>query len=175
MQPTANPNRAFPVQPTANPNRAFPVQPTANPNRAFPVQPTANPNQAFPVQTKAKCRKNRIPNPIYGSVKIATLNEEKKYLRHYNLYMCTPSTDELLTFCLPEQLCTRSVFTTNRTKGYFRHFSTRHVRASFLKLHSNSTSVVTKGHQTLDQRGRAVKPKSLATPDWLRYASSPQH
>ena len=59
-------------------------------------------------------------------------NEEKKYLRHYNLYMCTPSTDELLTFCLPEQLCTRSVFTTNRTKGYFRHFSTRHVRASFL-------------------------------------------
>ena len=41
------------VQPTANPNRAFPVQPTANPNRAFPVQPIANPNQAFPVQTKA--------------------------------------------------------------------------------------------------------------------------
>ena len=32
------------VQPTANPNRAFPVQPTANPTRAFPVQPTANPS-----------------------------------------------------------------------------------------------------------------------------------
>ena len=35
------------VQPTANPNRAFPVQPTANPNRAYLVQPTANPNRAF--------------------------------------------------------------------------------------------------------------------------------
>ena len=41
VQPTANPNRAFPVQPTANPNRAYPVQPTANPNRAFQVQSTS--------------------------------------------------------------------------------------------------------------------------------------
>ena len=41
------------VQPTANPNRAYPVQPTANPNRAYPVQPTANPNRAFQVQSKS--------------------------------------------------------------------------------------------------------------------------
>ena len=37
VQPTANPNRAFPVQPTANPNRAFPVKPTFNPNRHYTV------------------------------------------------------------------------------------------------------------------------------------------
>ena len=53
MQPTANPNRAFPVQPTANPNRAYPVQLTANPNRAYPVQPTVNPHRAFQVQSKS--------------------------------------------------------------------------------------------------------------------------
>ena len=29
------------------------VQPTANPNQAFPVQPTANPNRAFQVQSKS--------------------------------------------------------------------------------------------------------------------------
>ena len=60
VQPTANPNRAFPVQPillirvqpTANPNLAYPVQPTANPNLAYPVQPTANPNRAYPVQPR---------------------------------------------------------------------------------------------------------------------------
>ena len=41
------------VQPTADPNRGYPVQPTANPNRAYPVQPTANPNRAFQVQSKS--------------------------------------------------------------------------------------------------------------------------
>ena len=35
------------VQPTAYPNRAFPVQPTANLNQAFPVQPTANPSVTY--------------------------------------------------------------------------------------------------------------------------------
>ena len=40
VQPTANPNRAFPVQPTANLSATY----TANPNRAFPMQPTVNPN-----------------------------------------------------------------------------------------------------------------------------------
>ena len=43
VQPTANPNRAFPVQPIL----LIRVQPTANPNRAFPVQPTANPSATY--------------------------------------------------------------------------------------------------------------------------------
>ena len=33
--------------------QTFSVQPTANPNRAYPVQPTANPNRAFQVQSKS--------------------------------------------------------------------------------------------------------------------------
>ena len=68
------------VQPTANPNQAFPVQPTANPSATYVLLIRIGPSQCNLLLIRIKlfqcklkqCRKNRIPNPIYGSVKIAT-------------------------------------------------------------------------------------------------------
>ena len=69
-----------------------------------------------------------ISDVIVKKTIIEVANEEKKIfgIATYS-YTCTPSTDEFLTFCLPEKLCTRSVFTTNQTKGYCCHFSTCHI------------------------------------------------
>ena len=51
VQPTSNPNRAFPdpVQPTANPSATYCSSELSLPNATY----TANPNRAFQVQSKS--------------------------------------------------------------------------------------------------------------------------